>query len=175
MIKYVSALTVSIVNLIIHRGLGVKRAQTSQIAKNKTMDTKEKKNKDQLFFYTPVQRAKWTLVRKKKWNKASESVEETEELVPKLIKALPRVTIAGLIVGDEIKFGFATCGRQDQFRKSIGRSVAMGRIKAGKEVITVPIVNKEEVATLFVTSAKSLAEQIIKDMTPRKEFEAIPV
>lgn len=143
------------------------------------MDITKKKN-DQLFFYSPVQRSKWILVPKKKRNKDTGLVEETEELYPKLQKAPPRVTIAGLIVGDEIKFGYATCGRKDHFRKSIGRSVAIGRIRKaihdGDEkaiALSLPIVNREEISELFVTGAKTLVNQIVKSTAV--EFEAMPL
>ncbi len=143
------------------------------------MDTQQKKS-DQLFFYSPVQKDKWTLVPKKKRNKETGLVEETEELYPRLQKAPPRVTIAGLIVGDEIKFGYATCGKRDHFRKSIGRSVAIGRIRKAIHdgdqktiALSLPIVNREEISELFVTGAKTLVNQIVKSVAT--EFEALPL
>ena len=44
-----------------------------------------------------------------------------------IVEGKHRVTIAGIVEGNELKIGASACSPKDNFSKKIGRSIALGR------------------------------------------------
>lgn len=109
-----------------------------------------------MFFYTPAKKEKRKLTEKQR--RTSGSIVDEIEVVVKS----PRVSVAGLVVGNELFIGLTTCSESENFNKKIGRGLATQRAMAEDNTYIFEIQNRNEVSKEFVEIAKNLAEAAIE-------------
>lgn len=87
-------------------------------------------------------------------------------------KKYQRATIAGILVGNQIKFGLSKCSSKDQFVKKHGRNVAKGRALSSTGCLkTVEIPKEGNLGEWFVNQAIDiLIENKVKCFIPQKKI-----
>jgi len=77
-----------------------------------------------------------------------------------------RFTVAGIVEDSTLKIGVALCSSRDKFQKKIGRSIAEGRIKAGKQLfdISIDYNSFKEVSQEFYEQVKVIKATKINDV-----------
>lgn len=83
---------------------------------------------------------------------------------------VPRISIAGMLIGDEVHMGAVACSEKDNFNKSIGRGKATAVALSAAPSRVMKIQDRLAVTKEFSEQAKELAVIVAEQYAKKKEI-----